>query len=175
MIPQRDHSNGVYVRFPQWDSVRVEIHVRLTERNCITPLKVNWVNIVHQTDNISPLAEYRKMYKKMYGQKLVRLWENIFTLWDTIFHQSENILPQKGKKINNRNSFSSFKRTFHSVWRIIFSVKGKILSFEWKIFYVCRNENNDMMMWNWEFRLCLVLLVHRTRKEVVNVNYCLSI
>ncbi len=44
-IPQRDHSNGVCVGFPQSDSesdsVPVEVHVRLTERTCITTLKVN--------------------------------------------------------------------------------------------------------------------------------------
>ncbi len=59
--------------------------------------------MVHQTDNIFPLAEYGKMSKTMYGQKTVRLWENIFALWDTIFRQSENILPQKGERINNQN------------------------------------------------------------------------
>ncbi len=43
-----DHTNGVRIGFPQSDSVRVkmfiiqsEIYVRLTEHNCITPLKVN--------------------------------------------------------------------------------------------------------------------------------------
>ncbi len=81
----------------------------------------------------------------MYGQKLVRLWENIFILWDTIFRQSENIvplskniLPQKGEKNNNRNLFFPVKRTFHSVQGIIFYMKGKILSVELKIFYILR-------------------------------------
>ncbi len=48
VIPQRI-TNGVCVGFPQSDSVCVkllitqsEIHVRLMERNCITPLKVNF-------------------------------------------------------------------------------------------------------------------------------------
>ncbi len=114
-------------------------------------------------------------YSLLQGKKLktaiprtICLWENIVTMWDTNFHLNENILPQKGKKLTTEIRFLPLNVSFRS--RDIFCVRENIILFERKIFYICQNENADLMMWNWEFRLCLVLLVHWTLWVYIHIN-----